>query len=295
MDKLLVIGATGLLGSKTFQLAKDKYETYGTYSSNKQASLEHLNVANRVQVELLIKKIKPDFVIDTHALNNVDYCETHQEEAFRINVQGSINIAQACHLINAKYAFISSDYVFDGHKKIFTEVDKCTPLNYYGKTKCATEALLGALSIDYISARTSSIYGLGSSTGKKSFIPWLIENLKNGSPTKIISDLYYSPTYNVDIAESLFSLYQNNKSGIFHIVGKDCISKYSFAQYICEEFGYDTELLIPENFSKIGQKAKRPKKVKMSMNKLIKTISKQPSDVKTGLKKLHKEMEICEY
>ena len=290
MDKLLIIGATGLLGSKALELAERRYESYGTYNTNKKKSLLQLDVTDKSAVDAIFNKLHPDFVLDTHALNNVDYCELHRNEAFNINVAGSVNIIGACYRLGAKYASISSDYVFDGKKSLYTEKSLQNPLNYYGRTKWAAEIMPAIVGLDAIVARTSSIYGIGSSTGKKSFVPWLIENLKKGNSTDVLSDLYYSPTYNIDLAKTAFDLYDAEQSGLFNVVGSDCISKYTFAQMISKEFELDTNLLKPISSTDLNQSAKRPRKAKLSVNKLVSAIAQKPVGVKHGLKLLHKEM-----
>jgi dTDP-4-dehydrorhamnose reductase len=66
------------------------------------------------------KKLQPDVVIDTAALHNVDYWKIHPEEAWRVNVEGTKNVAEACGEIDAKMIFVSIDYIFDGKKGFYT-------------------------------------------------------------------------------------------------------------------------------------------------------------------------------
>ena len=202
MEKLLVIGASGLLGSKAFELGSKNYETYGTYRNTNKEGLTQLDVTDRKKVFDIIESIKPDIVFDSHALNNVDYCETHMDEAWAINVEGSRNIAEASKKVGAKYVFVSSDYIFSGNKKLYKETDKPDPLNYLGKTKWALQSFLEIMDIDSIVAITSGLYGKGSSTGKKSFIPFIVENLQKGTRTEVFSVL--SCVYSIVI--SLFTL-----------------------------------------------------------------------------------------
>ena len=98
MEKLLLIGASGLLGNKIYQSNKDQYETYGTYNSHKPklTNTLRLDVTEKEDVSKLLRNVKPDLVIDTHALSNVDYCELHPEDAWKINVEGTKNVAESC-------------------------------------------------------------------------------------------------------------------------------------------------------------------------------------------------------
>jgi len=286
--KLLVIGASGLLGSKIFELGEGRYETYGTYVKNERPGLVQLDVNDRKAVFRLIEDIKPNIIIDAHGINNVDYGELHRDEVWQVNVEGSKNVAEASQKVGAKYIFISSDYVYSGKKSIYTEKDKPDPLNYIGKAKWAFEELLNVFEIDYIVARTSGLYGMNSSTGKKSFVQFLIENLRNNIKTEVISDQYSSPTLVDDLARSLLTLGELNQRGIFNIVGKDCITKYEFAKYICKEFDLDDSLIVPCSTSSLSQIAKRPEKVKLSTRKLKKILHKVPVGVEEGLKMIHR-------
>lgn len=283
VDKLLVIGASGLLGSKAMEIGALKYESYGTYTKNSRPGLTQLDVTDRSSVFELLENLKPDLILDAHGLNNVDYGESHREEVWTVNVNGSKNVAEACQKIGAKYMFISSDYVFSGKKRLYTENDRPDPVNYLGKSKWALESILEILDIDYIVARTSGLYGKGSSTGKKSFVQFIVENLRKGIKTDVISDQYSSPTLVDDVANSLFALSELNQSGIFHIVGKDCLTKYDFARYICKEFELDSSLISPCSTASLSQAAKRPEKVRMSTRKLKKITLNTPVGVKEGL------------
>jgi dTDP-4-dehydrorhamnose reductase len=291
MEKMLIIGANGLLGSKAFEIGSSSYKVYGTYSKNHSRDLTQLDATDKAAVSKLIGRVKPDLVLDTHALNNLDYCESHRDLAWEINVDGSRNIAQECQAVGAKYIFISSDYVFDGRKPIYTENDKPNPLNYYGKTKWATEEVLKVLDIDMIAIRTSAIYGAVSSTGKQSFVQWLIESLGKGSRVDIISDMFNSPTLNSDIVYAALRLYGSDSNGIFHVVGGDNISKYEFAMHISEEFDLDSSLINPVKMSQLYKDSIRPKKINLSTVKLKKLTGQVPVGVNEGLRLLHHDID----
>lgn len=142
MEKLIITGASGLLGSKIVNLAKAKkdyraiplHNTKPLYSNSLK-----LDITNRKEVFDLFRKIKPDVVIHTAAETNVDRCETQKELSWKINVEGTRNIAEACSKTGAKMVYVSTDYVFDGEKGLYTEEDKPNPVNHYGITKLEGE------------------------------------------------------------------------------------------------------------------------------------------------------------
>lgn len=139
-EKLLVTGASGLLGSKVIELAQRDYEVIPLHNTKPlhPHSLK-LDITNQSQVLNLLNRLKPNVIIHTASETNVDRCETQKEQAWKTNVQGTRNIALACSKIGAKLVYISTDYVFDGEKGNYTEHDKPNPINYYGVTKLEGE------------------------------------------------------------------------------------------------------------------------------------------------------------
>jgi dTDP-4-dehydrorhamnose reductase len=270
VKKILIIGISGLLGNKIYNLVKNEYQVFGTYNTHKPSmeNVYQLDVTKRADVFKLIGNIKPDFVIDTHALHNVDYCELHPEEAWLVNVEGTKNVAEACKTFGCKYVFISTDYVFDGKKATpYTEKDKPNPLNYYAKTKLIAEEAIKILTSDYIIARTAVLFGVGG-LGKEPFALWLIKKLKNGEEVKAVIDQYNNPTLVDSLAEMLLTLCEKDKVGLFHITGKTNLNRYEFSLKIAEKFGLNKELIRPITTPELNQVAPRPRKVALDVSKV---------------------------
>lgn len=286
--RVLIIGGTGLLGRALIEVGKEKYELYKTYHivepSEKDENFIKLSVENRDEICNVFSKIKPDYVIDTHALTNVDHCELHKEEAWAINVISSKNVLDASEKVGAKYIFISSDYVFDGYGpadkseeinikniKPYTEESKQNPLNFYGLTKAIMEDYLYFSKYDYLVIRTSAIYGNEGSTGKKSFVQFIVENLKANKQVSVVSDQYLSPTNNIKLATVIYKLIEKGKSGIYNVCGKN-MSKYEWAIKIAKRENLNINLINPIKTKELNQVAKRPFKPLLSMEKLRKEL-----------------------
>lgn len=286
MEKLLVIGASGLLGNKILHLGEDRYEAYGTYSAHKPkiSNAFKLDVTEKNNVSKLLGDVKPDVVIDTHALSNVDYCELHPEEAWKINVEGTKNVAESCKINGCKYVFISTDYVYDGYKTTtYSEKDKPHPINYYGKTKLIAERVIEALDMDYIIARTAVLFGISDSFGKIPFPSWVIQQLKLNNKIKVVIDQYSNPTLIDNLAELLLSLYEKDCSGTFNVSGRDNISRFEFSKMLAKEFGLNEKIIEPITTAELNQPAKRPQKVALNVSKAEKA---------TGIKALRLEEAI---
>ena len=292
MKKILIVGISSLLGSRLYHTAKNKHTIFGTYYSHIIAgdNFFRLDVTNRQEVFRLFEKIRPDAVFDFHSITDVDYCELHPEEAWLVNVDGTKNIAEACRTFGAKMIFISSDYVFDGKKTNYSEKDKPNPLNFYGKTKAIAEKVVELLVPDFIIARTAVLYGIGG-LGKKPFPLWVIENLKEGKEIKVVIDQFNNPTFADNLAEILLKLYEKDASGLFHIVGKDNVSRYEFAIKVAEIFNLDKSLIKPITSPELRQAAIRPRKLELSTKKLQRILNVVPFGIDEGLRELKKQME----
>ena len=291
MERLLVVGSSGLLGNRLVTLGKGRFEVFGTYNKNVNNTEGNyrLDVCNRESVLRLVEKIKPDCVIDTHGLNNLDYCETHPEESWSVNVDGSKNVAEACKKQGCKYMYISTDDVFDGRKLRYTEKDKPHPLNYYAKTKLVMEYTLAALDTNYIIARSSVLYGTGG-IRKPSFVVWLISKLRNREKVRIVTDQKNNPTFTDSLSEFLFRLYEKGETGIFHVAGKDCISRYDFSMEIARQFGLEGRLITPITSPELNQIAHRPASVNMVSEKAERAAGLGSVGIKEGLSLLKKQL-----
>jgi len=302
--KLLVIGGSGLLGYKLAEKASKKHEIFLTYNYRpvqvKGCTSLKLNKCDRGAVFNLIEKVKPDVVIDTAALHNVDYCETHPEEAWKVNVEGTRNVAEACKKIGARIIFISTDYVFDGTKGHYTEEDEPNPLSYYAKTKLEAEKIIQSLGISYIIARPSVIYGwnpnevlgLKSSSGKSiNFVVWALQKLEKGEEIKAVTDQYNCPTLADNLAEALLTMAFSEKRGIYHTAGKDCVNRYQFTLKIAEVFNLDKSLVKPVTSEIFKQIAKRPKKCCLDVSKAERDFKVKFLTVEEGLKLMKSQRE----
>jgi len=281
--RILVVGGGGQLGAKIVEQAKDRFEVYATYLSRKpllnESRIFQIDKINREDALNLIQKLKPEVVIDTAALHNVDYCETHKDEAWSANVEGTRNVADACKRHRAKIIFISTDYVFDGVKGNYLEDDAANPLNYYAATKLEAEKLVAQTCGNYAIARPSVIYSYvpftqrESSSGKPlNFAMWLTQKLRNKESVRIVADQYSSPTLADNLAETLLKLVEREKTGIYHTAGRTRLSRYELAVKIAQKLNFDKSLITPITTDQLRQVAKRPKDSSLNVGKIEKDL-----------------------
>jgi dTDP-4-dehydrorhamnose reductase len=302
--RLLVVGGSGLLGYKVAELAVKEFETFATYNFRpvelQGCNFLKLNKCDRSATLTLVKKIKPHVVIDTAAIHNVDYCEIHRDEAWKVNVEGTRNVADACKETGSKMIFISTDYVFDGKKGFYNEKDAPNPLHYYAKTKLEGEKVVKEAGIDYAIARPSVIYGwnpselagLRSSSGKSmNFVIWTLNELRRGEEIKIVTDQYSSPTLADNLGEALLALSKSQRQGIYHTAGKTCIDRFNFAKKIAEVFDLNGSLIKPVASDVFKQVAERPKRCCLDVSKAEEELRVKFLTVEEGLTKMKTKME----
>lgn len=281
--RVLVVGGGGQLGGKIIELAKDRFEVYATYLTRRpplnESRIYQVDKRDRNAVMALFRKVRPDVAIDTGAMHNVDYCETHKDEARAVNVEGTLNVANAAAHSGARMVFVSTDYVFDGNRGNYAERDEANPVNYYGATKLEAEKRVAEICENYVIVRPSVMYGYvpgaggESSSGKPlNFAMWLIQKLARREPVKIVADQYGSPTLADSLAGAVLSLSESAQIGVFHAAGPTRISRYEFALKLADSLGYEPNLISSATTDELRQLAKRPMDSSLCVDKLSKDL-----------------------
>jgi len=282
--KVLIIGENSLIGSTLSNYAKDYFDLYYTYYNTK------INSENSIRIDLvkesqkildLIDKIKPSLVIHTVAYPNVDFCEKNKDAAYFLHVTITKKIAQTCASIDTKILYFSTDTVFDGkQEKKYVESDFTNPLSYYGKTKLEAEKVLMETSRNNTIFRTTVIYGQYQ---RSRFTNWVLNYLKQNKTVPAFTDQFNTPTLVDDLCKAILCVLDLDLSGIYHAVGKTCLSRYDFALKLARKFNYNEKLIIPTISSKVSQVALRPKNGCLDAARLEKTLGFEFCNIDSGL------------
>ncbi|MFX1562174.1 MAG: dTDP-4-dehydrorhamnose reductase [Promethearchaeota archaeon] len=292
--KLLITGASGLLGSKLCELAiRKKHEVYSAYNQHKPlyGTPIQFDVSDKNAVEKTFEKTKPEAVVHAAALTNVDKCELERELAWKINADGTKNIAELCKEHRAFLVYISTDYVFGGEKGMYKETDRPAPINYYGLTKLKGEESVKNLANEHCIARSSVIYGSIPATGKINFALWLLYKLKRKEKVEIVTDQWNSPTLNINLANMVLEALEQRLTEIFHLAGATRLSRYEFARLLAETFNLDTNLIEPVSSKEISWTAKRPKDSSLNVDKALQTLRNKPLKIHKALEKMKEDIE----
>ena len=291
MRKLLVTGASGLLGNWTVALAQSDYVVTPTdIIESLHANAVKTDITEATEVSNLFSKLRPDIVIHTASETNVDRCETEKERAWKINVEGTRNIAEACRETGAKLICISTDYVFDGEKGLYEEDDAPNPIDFYGLTKLEGEKQVMKRCKNYAVLRTSVLYG--RHPWKQDFATWVINKLKQNQEITVVDDHFNTPTLAENLAKMTLEVGARDLQGIFHTSGRERISRYEFARKIAQFFDLNSSLIKPIKMNELrAWIAKRPKDSSLNTKKIQEQLKTKPLDINEGLSKLKEEME----
>jgi dTDP-4-dehydrorhamnose reductase len=229
--KIIIIGAGGRLGSVLVRRYRDEHEV--TAFNHAQ-----LNIADEGQILARIDTLDFDILINTAAFTSVDLCETHPDDAFRINADAPDVLAEVCSDRNAKLIHFSTDYVFDGAKREpYVESDDAEPISVYGKSKRMGEESVLAAQDRHLVVRVSWVFG----PDRPSFIDGVIKRARESEHVDAIADKFSSPTYALDIAEMLPHFFNVDVSGgILHFTNPGPCSWQEYAQHAldcCREEG----------------------------------------------------------
>ena len=290
----MVTGAHGLLGQKlalTFG-RETRHELLltdlapRTFFINSRFDYQQLDITQLGDVKSLVAAYRPDVIINTAAMTNVDACEEDRQAAWRLNVDGLKNlIIPARRVEGCRIVQISSDYVFDGRSAPYDEQSRPKPVSYYGKSKLAAENALLAGPVDGIVVRYGTGYGV-----RPNFVSWVLSMLEKGSPFRVVDDQRGNPTLADDLAFGILQLVERLCAGVYHVSGPESLDRFSFARKIAEIFGLDAALLSPTTSAEIGQSANRPPDSSFITLKFEAASGERLSDAARGLERMRQQM-----
>ncbi len=288
--KILVTGSNGLLGQKLTNLLQNEksISLIATARSKSVLPITHgtfhsLDISDPSEVNRVIDETKPDVIINTAAMTQVDQCETEREACWKANVTSVENLIDACAWNNVHLVHVSTDFVFDGTYGPLDETAKPNPVNYYGQSKLAAEELLIKSSISWSILRTVLVYGITEDMSRSNIVLWVKNSLEQGKTIQVVNDQWRTPTLAEDLAMGCYLAAKTKASGIYHISGKDFLSPYDIAIATANFFKLDKSLIKPTDSTQFKQPAQRPPKTGFIIDKARKELGYDPHSFQEGL------------
>ena len=254
------------------ELAKRGYEGVGADRSESDAEFEHviLDITDKEKVFQVVKEVNPDVIVHCAAWTNVDGAEDPKNLGVvrAVNVDGTRNLAEAAKAVDAKFVYISTDYVFDGQgERPWQPDDKnYAPLNVYGQSKLDGELAVAETLDKYFIVRIAWVFGRNG----KNFIKTMIEVGKTHPEVRVVDDQIGTPTYTVDLARLLVDMIETDKYGYYHATNEGgYISWADFTEEIYRQTGMNVKVNRVTTAEYGESVAKRPFNSRLDKSKLV--------------------------
>lgn len=294
--KILVTGSNGLLGQHLIKLLLDKpvYDIIASgrgvtripFETSEKYRYFPLELTDGLAVDNFLMHHQPDIIVHTAALTQADYCEENQVDCWNTNVTATRFLINAAQKINARFIYISTDFVFDGLNGPYRETDLPGPVNYYGSSKLAAERSVMESRLNWCIIRTVLVYGNILSGNRNNMVSWVQQNLAEGKKIKVVSDQWRTPTFVDDLAKGILLAIEKDAKGIFHLSGPEMLSPYDMAIITANYLSLDKTLIEKVNASIFTQPAMRPAKTGFVINKARQDLGYAPLTFIEGLQQM---------
>ena len=290
MTKILVTGANGLLGQKlTLLLSNDpEVEVIATTRSKLNYALpkghfEKLDIAQAGQVMNVMSAVRPDVVIHTAAMTQVDQCETEQTACWLNNATAVEYVVQACEKTSAHLIHVSTDFIFDGSYGPLEESAKPNPISYYGRSKLEGEEIVQKSKLSWAILRTVLVYGVTKDMTRSNIVLWVKKSLEERKSINVVNDQWRTPTLAEDLAIGCMLAAKKRAKGIYHISGAEMMTPYDIAIRTATFFHLDKDLIKATDSTQFRQTARRPPRTGFIIDKAKRELGFKPHSFEEGL------------
>ena len=263
--KLLITGATGLLGSHILRAAKERWHPVATYhrTTRRQAQyffgeIDHgrIDLGDYSETKAMMADVQPAAVIHTAAITDLDFCEQYPHDSLRINLHAATNLAALCGDMDIPFVSTSTDLVFDGANAPYAEDDPPAPINVYAEHKAFAEEGILAAYADAVVARLPLIVGYGS-LGRETFFHKLVAAFRSGQEVTLFGDAVRTPVSAAVAADGLLQIagsgFEDDVNvaeidrvvGRLHLGGRDQISLFELGLLTLNILGLSEQLAVP--------------------------------------------------
>lgn len=291
-ETILVTGSNGLLGQKLtdLYLQKEHIQLIATgkglnrHPSKEGYVYQEMDITNPLNVREVLEKYKPSVVIHTAAMTQVDDCEFKKEECDLLNVDAVKHLAELSSELTFHLVHLSTDFIFDGTKPMYTETDEAKPLSYYGWSKLEAEKMVVEHAKSWSILRTILVYGQVADMSRSNIILWTYNTLKDQKAAKVVFDQFRTPTLAEDLAMGCFLAADQKAQGIFNIAGKDYVSIIELVEKVASMYGFSTENIEKVSSDTLNQPAKRPPITGLNIQKAQEILGYEPHSLEEGIR-----------
>ena len=295
LPRVLITGGSGLLAFNwAWSMRESADILMGTHlhkvalPDSRIQALE-LDLDSTEDLSEKIRLLKPDVIIHTAGLTNVDKCEENPTLANRVNAVLSRNVALVASCENINLIHISTDHLFSGNKSMYKESDAVQPLNAYGASKYTAEKWVQETCPGSLIIRTN-FFGWGHRK-RQSFSDWIFRSLNAGESLSLYDDIHFTPILADALARACMKLLNMGASGIFNVVGDERISKYEFGVELAKCFGFSHTAIEQSKISQDRQTVNRPQDMSLDNTNAKKQLGYSLGTIESSLFELKKQQQ----
>ncbi|WP_128543170.1 SDR family oxidoreductase [Larkinella soli] len=289
--RILITGSNGLLGQKLVDLLtkQPQVELIATARGANRLPFgdgyeyQPMDITDRQQVLDVVGRTRPQVIIHTAAMTNVDQCEAEKEACWAQNVRAVEYLIEACRANDVFLVHVSTDFIFDGADGPYDEEAAANPISFYGWSKYAAEKAVIHSGIRWGIARTILVYGIAHDMSRTNIILWVKKSLEEGKNIKVVTDQWRTPTLAEDLALGCWLIADQEAEGVFNISGKDFLTPYEMAIKTADYFRLDQSLINQADSSTFTQPARRPPRTGFILDKPRRVLGYEPKSFEEGI------------
>jgi len=291
--KILITGANGLLGQKLIKLLSQKEqvrvvatsrgENVNLLSASGNTIFRPMDIVDEKAVHEVMHTVKPDVIIHTAAMTNVDQCEQEREKCWDVNVNAVGYLLKASQEMNAFMVHLSTDFIFSGEYGPLAEEEPAQPVNYYGKSKAEAEKRVLNSGLHFAIVRTALVYGITPQMSRSNIVLWVKKSLEEGKSIKVVDDQFRTPTLAEDLAQGCWLIADKRSEGIFHISDEQLYTPYEMAIQVARHFGLNESLISRADSTSFTQPARRPPRTGFIIDKAKQQLGFRPHSFQEGI------------
>ncbi|SKB27730.1 dTDP-4-dehydrorhamnose reductase [Parapedobacter luteus] len=289
--KILVTGSNGLLGQKItdLALADPAIDLIATSKGENRHPVKEgysyidLDILNEQRLREVVAEYRPDAIINTAAMTNVDACEQDPEGCRKLNVGAVAELASLSEAFGIHLIHLSTDFIFDGEEGPYAEDAIPNPLSLYGQSKLDAERIIQQSHSKWAILRTILVYGVVADMSRSNIVLWAKGALEKGQPLKVVNDQWRMPTLAEDLAQACLLAATKEAEGLYHISGKDMFSIDELVAAVADFWGLDKSLISQVSSATLNQAAPRPKRTGFLLDKARTVLGYEPHSFSEGL------------
>lgn len=289
--KIVITGGSGLLAMNFAMAKRNEYDIH-LFVHTKNITLDdviinQVNLENSEELERIVRTIRPDYILHTAGLTNVDLCEKNRYKAYLANVLITKNVSIVANELGIKLVHVSTDHFSDSEVEYSTEKEIAIPVNIYAQTKLEAEFEVMRNTTNSLIVRTN-FFGWGHKY-RTSFTDYIIETLRQNKTVKLFTDVFFTPIGVDDLTDLIIELVEKGAQGIYNVTGNQRISKYDFGIQLAKVFNLDFSYIEPSSIAQRSDLTKRPRDMSLSNNKLKSMVGRDVRSLEQSFIKLREQ------